>query len=287
MDNSRLIFLAIIALVLITLGWTAREARPYGTPASSFRSLSVRFRPIPQHVGVMEPIVLITSLPQTPSVIRSHITMSPRVPYRIDKQNSHRFLLLPQTLWPDKRRLQIRWQGMGPAQTLAVTTDADRQIRINLTHQLLYAVQDGLVIKTIPVSTGVSPNWVTPDGTFWIYRRVFDEHMVGGKPGTPDHWDVNHVPFAQYFAGAVAIHGAWWNHHFGVPRSHGCVQVPTDRSPRGATNQPADAEWLWHFADIGTPVIVYGTTPRQKPAKVPLAYPPNAPWPTFAKSSAS
>lgn len=167
------------------------------------------------------------------------------------------------------------------------TEDDRKELIIDLTHQKLYALDQGVLIRTIPVSTGVSPKWVTPTGIFWIYRRVRDDHMVGGQPGTPDHWDVDHVPYAQYFYGGIAIHGAWWNHRFGVPKSHGCIQVPTDKSPQGPTGQPADAEWLWQFAQVGTPVIIMGKTPPT-PTTKPLPYPSPSPLgPTSARFGAS
>ncbi|MFN8424586.1 MAG: L,D-transpeptidase, partial [Anaerolineae bacterium] len=41
------------------------------------------------------------------------------------------------------------------------------------------------------------------------------------------------------------IHGAYWHQSFGIPVSHGCVNL-----------QPGDAAWLWEWSAIGTPVIV-------------------------------
>ena len=55
-----------------------------------------------------------------------------------------------------------------------------------------------------------------------------------------EHTDVvpysyEEVPFTQYI-GRVALHGAFWHDQFGVPRSHGCINL-----------SPADAEWLFGF----------------------------------------
>ena len=58
-------------------------------------------------------------------------------------------------------------------------------------------------------------------------------------------YDLPNVPFVQYFTGSYAIHGAYWHQSFGVPVSHGCVNL-----------QPGDAAWLYDWADYGTPVIV-------------------------------
>lgn len=127
-------------------------------------------------------------------------------------------------------------------------------MRVNLADQTMEAYEGPTRVRVMPVSTGVYPQWKTPTGTFWIYKRVRDDHMAGGIAGTKDSWDVEHVPYAQYIYQGIAIHGAWWNHQFGIPGSHGCIQLST----AGVDN----ARWVWQFADIGTPVIVYGQTPR-------------------------
>ena len=41
------------------------------------------------------------------------------------------------------------------------------------------------------------------------------------------------------------LHGTYWHNSFGVPVSHGCINM-----------RPADAEWLWSWAGIGTAVTV-------------------------------
>ncbi len=49
-----------------------------------------------------------------------------------------------------------------------------------------------------------------------------------------------------YFYRGYGLHGTYWHRNFGVPMSHGCVNLPTP-----------DAAWLFDFAEVGTLVNVH------------------------------
>ena len=49
----------------------------------------------------------------------------------------------------------------------------------------------------------------------------------------------------MFFYRGYAIHGTYWHDSFGHPMSHGCVNLTE-----------ADAAWLYHWAPLGTPVVV-------------------------------
>jgi lipoprotein-anchoring transpeptidase ErfK/SrfK len=59
-------------------------------------------------------------------------------------------------------------------------------------------------------------------------------------------YDVPDVPFTMYYYRGYAIHGAYWHNNFGTPVSHGCTNVAVNH-----------AEWLFDWADVGTPVVVH------------------------------
>lgn len=275
--QSRMVIAAIIALLLVTSGLIRHQgSMAPGDPSQLARGASGRFNPIPEPVGVKEPVTLTTQTAFTVARVMQQLTVYPSVPITVRPMGSHHYLIMPKSLWPANSRIRITWKS--PSTSTVLQTGDAREVLINLTHQTLAAYQDNQPVRTMSVSTGSPSGWSTPTGTFWIYKRVRDEHMVGGDPNGPDHWDVKHVPYAQYFNDAVAIHGAWWNHRFGRPLSHGCVQLPTSESPHGPTGDPPEARWLWHFTDLGTPVIVVGHTPEQsKTPKTPLPYPPDSP----------
>jgi hypothetical protein len=109
---------------------------------------------------------------------------------------------------------------------------------VELATQTLVAYQGDQPVFATLVATGVGA-----DGTSFATPRGV--HRVRGKlrAATMDnleHTDVvpysyEEVPFTQYI-GRVALHGAFWHDQFGVPRSHGCINL-----------SPADAEWLFGF----------------------------------------
>ncbi len=282
-----------IYLMLAALGLCCaarlRLPPPHGDPMASARS-QPRFGTVPARAGIDYPVRVTTPDSETPEQLAHRLIVSSRTPVSILSRDAHHFFIMPKPAWPSNREVTLKVAGQSA--DVRIHTDEGQEILINLSDQSLAALQNGRTIRTMHVSTGTPNGWATPTGTFWIYKRVRDDHMVGGRPGDKDHWDVEHVPYAQYFTGGVAIHGAWWNHRFDRPVSHGCVQVPTDEGPNGPTGDPPDALWLWKFADIGTPVAVAGTTPTTRAAGVgaeaaPLPYPTNSRGPTAARFGAS
>lgn len=122
-----------------------------------------------------------------------------------------------------------------------------KKIVVDRSEQLLIAYDDDKIFLQTAISTGLdlSP---TPRGTFTVFRKTPSRYMQGPLPNIPgsDYYDLPGVPWNLYFTeqGAV-IHGAYWHDSFGKKYSHGCVNLPA-----------ATAEKLYHWADIGTVVMV-------------------------------
>ena len=114
-----------------------------------------------------------------------------------------------------------------------------RWIDINLSQQRLTAYQGQSAVLSVLISSGVAGKR-TPTGTFAVRTKVPSQTMSG--PG----YRLPGVPYVMYFAGANAIHGAYWHNNFGRPMSHGCVNMRT-----------SEAAWLYNWASIGTPVKVH------------------------------
>lgn len=115
-----------------------------------------------------------------------------------------------------------------------------RYIDIDLSSQVLTAYENGLPIFQSMVSTGLSGT-PTPVGTFAVNYKLASQRMTG--PG----YDLPGVPWVMYFTNrGHAIHGTYWHNNFGSPMSHGCVNLPT-----------SNAQWLYGFAGVGTPVVVH------------------------------
>ena len=90
----------------------------------------------------------------------------------------------------------------------------------------------------------------TKPGYYQINRRVYNETMDSRTiPGLQDRYLLKNVMFTQYFTwDGAAIHYNWWGppNGFGRPGSHGCLGMMYD-----------DSQFLWEWAEIGTPVVIH------------------------------
>lgn len=125
-----------------------------------------------------------------------------------------------------------------PAPTNIV--DNGKMILVELSKQSITAYENGAVVKTVIVSTGL-PGTPTVQGDYYVYSKLPSQTMYG--PG----YYLPGVPWVMYFYQGYAIHGTYWHNNFGQPMSHGCVNLPSD-----------EAEWFYNFAPMGTLVrVVY------------------------------
>ena len=108
-----------------------------------------------------------------------------------------------------------------------------RHVEIHRDRGVLLLVEDGKVERAVHTSTGAGG--ATPSGTFRVYRK---ERMSWSYPFQV--W----MPFASYFVGGIAMHE--YSHVPEYPVSHGCVRLPD-----------GDAERVYRFAEVGTPVHVF------------------------------
>jgi lipoprotein-anchoring transpeptidase ErfK/SrfK len=115
----------------------------------------------------------------------------------------------------------------------------ERWIDVDISAQRVYAYEGDTPIRTFIVSTGVAAH-PTVIGRFRIYIKLLYDDMAGPGYYLPD------VPYVMYFYEGYSLHGTYWHHNFGTPMSHGCVNMYTP-----------DAEWLFYWASVGTPVITH------------------------------
>jgi L,D-transpeptidase catalytic domain len=123
-------------------------------------------------------------------------------------------------------------------------TNWARRVVVNLSNQWLTAFEGSLPVYDAPVATG-KDGFNTPSGAFAVYSKLPMQTMVGSAGG--ETWNVPDIPWVQYVAGGVALHGTYWHDAWGTGArmSHGCINLNID-----------DAEWLYKWADIGTPVDI-------------------------------
>lgn len=132
-------------------------------------------------------------------------------------------------------------------QTVEVSSAAPKVIEVDLTKKVLYAYQDGQLVKTFLVSAG-APATPTPVGQFKILYKLPIQNMRGFNANGSRYFQPN-VQWISYFHGADAIHGNYWRpaSWFGsVNSSHGCVGL-----------QNFDAKWIYDWAPVGTTIITH------------------------------
>ena len=90
----------------------------------------------------------------------------------------------------------------------------------------LYRGSQPIFATLISSGTGTNP---TPTGIYRMESKMALTDMRS-KPGDDDAYHVEAVPWAMYFDGRFALHGAYWHNRFGNRVSHGCVNL----SPKDA-----------------------------------------------------
>lgn len=146
-----------------------------------------------------------------------------------------------------------------------------RRIEIDLTNQRLYAFENEKLIHDFVISSG---KWGrTPTGTFRIWGKFKYIKMSGGSKELNTYYYLPNVPYVMFFENdeipgwrGFGLHGTYWHNNFGVPMSHGCVNMRTE-----------DAKVLFYWTsptttekntvrasdeDPGTEIVIYGKAPK-------------------------
>ncbi|MCC7536875.1 MAG: L,D-transpeptidase [Deltaproteobacteria bacterium] len=112
----------------------------------------------------------------------------------------------------------------------------ERWIDVDLARQTLVAYDGATPVFATLVSTGRRPG-STPPGVHRIRLKLGHATMDDIDLDDPGNsYSMDAVPWIQYFADDVALHGVYWHDRFGQPSSHGCVNLA-----------PRDARWLYAF----------------------------------------
>lgn len=83
-----------------------------------------------------------------------------------------------------------------------------------------------------------------------VQKGRHPEYGVTRRRGSAN-FELRDVPWIQYFAAGYALHGAYWHDVFGIPRSHGCINLaPIDAHVVFAWTDPPLPDG-WHGINIG------------------------------------
>lgn len=146
----------------------------------------------------------------------------------------------------------------------------EKRIEISRAMQTLKAYEGDQIVFETQVSTGIPDPDIppkgrnTPPGKWRVYSKMPTKHMGNvDLTGAPDVYTLPGVPWTMFFHElhtGVAMHGAYWHDNYGVPMSHGCVNIKPDEAKwlfRWTTPiwPPQDWRW-WERTGYGTVVIV-------------------------------
>ncbi|HSM72760.1 MAG TPA: L,D-transpeptidase [Anaerolineales bacterium] len=122
-----------------------------------------------------------------------------------------------------------------------------KRIDVNLATQTLTAYEYDKQLLSTKISSGIPSgsrevngiSTKTPEGEFRIMDKMPAKHMGDGNLfADADDYELPGVPWTCFFTGqGHAFHGTYWHENFGVPMSHGCVNMRTE-----------DAKWLFRWA---------------------------------------
>ena len=140
--------------------------------------------------------------------------------------------------------------------------DDQKRIVVDLTTQMVTAFEGEKLVFSQRCASGVRGT-DTPKGEFRTYHKGPSVHMTNEGDAVEDEhiYSLPGVPWCSFFMGAGnAFHGAYWHNDYGQPRSHGCVNLPSEaakflyRWSKPAV--PADADYI-HLPGQGTIVQIF------------------------------
>lgn len=116
----------------------------------------------------------------------------------------------------------------------------DKRIEVSLGRQMMTAYENDKIVFQTKVSSGMkTPDLPkdetpteTPKGSFRVYSKMPSKHMGDGLLNTGlDAYELPGVPWVTFFEQTgVAFHGTYWHQNFGVPMSHGCLNMKTEEA---------------------------------------------------------
>jgi hypothetical protein len=140
--------------------------------------------------------------------------------------------------------------------------DQDKHIVVDLGSQLVTAFEGEKLVFSQRCSSGVKGT-DTPKGEFTTYHKGPSVHMTNEGDAVEDEhvYSLPGVPWCSFFTGAGnAFHGTWWHNDYGRPRSHGCVNLPSEAAKFlyrwTKPTVPPDEDYV-HLPGEGTNVHIF------------------------------
>ena len=140
--------------------------------------------------------------------------------------------------------------------------DEEKHIVVDLSTQLVTAFEGDKLVFSERCASGVKGT-DTPKGEFRTYHKGPSVHMTneGDALENESVYSLPGVPWCSFFTGAGnAFHGTYWHNDYGLPRSHGCVNLPSESAKFiyrwSRPNVPADSDYI-HLTGEGTRIQIF------------------------------
>lgn len=116
---------------------------------------------------------------------------------------------------------------------------SNKLIDVNLRSQALTCYENNSEVFRASISSGLQYVYDTPVGRYNILVKLPSRRMNAADLAASDDENVlAGVPWCSFFTEiGHALHGTYWHDNFGVPMSHGCVNMRNE-----------DAKWLFRWS---------------------------------------
>lgn len=210
---------------------------------------------------------------------------------KVRKVAGERYLKLKDGRWVKKSEVGV---VLRPSKWPSAAKRGEKWIEVDISEQTLVLWNGQEAEFATLVSTGKpgigdpETTTATPRGAFRIYAKHISATMDSDegasqrhptlKPGDDGYvaakgdgaygktlrrghglFKLRDVPHIQYFEKNYAIHGAYWHDVFGIPRSHGCINLAPADSLRVFKWTDPDVPEGWHGVNVdkGTLVVIH------------------------------
>lgn len=125
-----------------------------------------------------------------------------------------------------------------------------KNLIVDLKKQTLTAYEGDQKVNHLRISTGIRTSeggFATPKGVYRTNTKRPCRHMFEPPSEFGLGYDLPGVPWVCYFTrDGIAFHGAYWQNNFGVPYSHGCINM-----------SPQSAKWVYRWTTPEVPFNEY------------------------------
>jgi hypothetical protein len=136
-----------------------------------------------------------------------------------------------------------------PAEELApISPDIvadEKRIEVRTEDQVVIAFERERPVFMARAATGAeysNGKYYTPSGEYVTNHKMPSRHMAAGNLAY-NGYDLPGIPWVCYITeGGIAFHGTYWHNDYGHPRSHGCINLPSQA-----------AKWIYRWTSPEVP----------------------------------